>query len=199
MQQVIADRVQKTREQLRDWGTARIDTLQEKRETLLARKDEAVDKLTHRKEEAVDTAKERLITTQANVLEAAKGLLGWAGEQLGPRAEFVTRGEQALEEALVSLRAGHTATLPIEDYDALSVKKVTAALDAGEFGRMELRTIEAYETANKNRKTMLAELARRLEELETTEDAPTEEAESAAEEAETANEEPASQVDLDLN
>lgn len=199
MQQAITDRVQKTRDQIRDWSNARIDELQEKREALVARKDETVEQLaarkdevvdsistrkdevvetistrrdevvetiSTRKDEAVDTARERLITMQATVLESAKDMLGWAGEQLGPRAEFVKKGEEALEEALVSLRAGHSATLPIDDFDSLSVKKATAALDATDVDGTGLRTLRAYEAANKNRKTMLAELDRRLEELE---------------------------------
>ena len=174
MQQALTDRVTKTREQIRDWRSARIDDLQETRTTLIARKDEAFDKLTHRRDEAVDklstrradavdTARERLITVQTTVLEAARDMLGWAGEQIGPRAEFVKRGEAALEDALVSLRAGHSATLPIDDFDGLSVKKVVAALDASDIDATGLRTLHAYEASNKHRKTLLADLDRRLD------------------------------------
>ncbi len=165
MQQALADRFQTARDQIRSWRTARRDDLQETRQTLVAKKDEAVDTLLHRRDEAVDGAKEALITVQATVLETARDLLGWAGEQLGPRAEFVKRGEGALTEALVALRAGHSATLPIHDFDAMSVKNVVAALDAGSFDAIGLRTLKAYELANKNRKTLMAELDRRLSAL----------------------------------
>jgi hypothetical protein len=176
MQQAITDRIQTARNQIRDWRTARLDEIDEKRQTLVARKDEAVDTLItkkteavdtliHKKDEAVDGAKERLITVQATVLENARDLLGWAGDQIGPRAEFVKRGEEALEEALVALRAGHSATLPIDGFDGLSVKKAVAALDAGEFDGIALRTLRAYEAANKARKTMLADLDGRLADL----------------------------------
>ncbi len=165
MQQAITDRIQTARDQIRDWRTARLDEIDEKRQTLIHKKDEAVDTLIHRKDEAVDGAKERMITVQATVLENARDLLGWAGDQIGPRAEFVKRGEEALEEALVALRAGHSATLPIEGFDALSVKKAIVALDEGEFDGVALRTLQAYELANKARKTMLADLDRRLADL----------------------------------
>ncbi len=187
MQQAITDRIQTARDQIRDWRTARLDDIDETRQTLITKKDEAVDTLITKKDEAVDTlitkkdeavdtllnrkdeavdgAKERLITVQATVLENARDLLGWAGDQLGPRAEFVKRGEDALEEALVALRAGHSATLPIDGFDGLSVKKAIAALDAGQFDGIALRTLKAYELANKARKTMLADLDRRLADL----------------------------------
>ena len=154
MQQAITDRFQTARDQIRTWRDTRREELDEKRQTLITRK-----------EEAVDGAKERLITVQATVLETARDLLGWAGEQIGPRADFVKRGEQALNEALVSLRAGHRATLPIDGYDDLSVKKVTGLLDADAFDEIALRTLRAYEVDNKNRKTLLADLDRRLDAL----------------------------------
>lgn len=173
MQQAITDRFQTARDQIRSWRSARREEFDEKRQTLVARKDEAVGTLITRKDEAVDGAKERLITVEANVLETARDLLGWASEQLGPRAGFVKRGEDALTDALVSLRAGHRATLPLDGFDELSVKKAGAALDAGDFDEIALRTLRAYEVSNKNRKTLLADLDRRLAALDAV--APTDE------------------------
>ncbi len=58
------------------------------------------------------------------------------------------------------LRAGHRATLPLESFDTLTVKAVAAQLNGLDYD--DLRTLRAYEAANKKRKTLLADLDKRI-------------------------------------
>ena len=160
MQQVIVDRVEKTREQLKTLKDRSLDELQQRRSALLERATDA------RKngEEAVRTARKNgedaVHTAQVSVLETARDVLSWATE----RVEWtpLSRGEKALGDRLVELRSANVTTLPVDDYDELSVKKVVAALDAGAFDAEALQVIRAYEVANKNRVTLLREMDARL-------------------------------------
>lgn len=173
MQQGIIDRLGKTREQIHAFRertveelTQRADeTLSEARDRLKAGRaalDEQRERLVCRADEAIKEGQGALLTMQATVLESTRDALAWAGTQLGPKAEFVHRGERALTEALVALRAGHTATLPLAQFDTLSVKAVIDQLDAGTLDAQDLRTLRAYEGANKGRKTLLRELDKRV-------------------------------------
>ncbi len=148
----IIDRLEKTREQILNWGNDRLGSLKD-----------AGRGLETRRKDAVDASVGAVRNAEATVLETARDLLGKAGGALGDRAPFLKKGEEALNEALVSLRAGHHATLPIDGYDDLSVKKISKQLDG--LGLTDLRTLKAYETAHKARKTMLAEYERRLADL----------------------------------
>ncbi|MBJ96031.1 MAG: hypothetical protein CMP23_16325 [Rickettsiales bacterium] len=149
MQEAIIDRIETTRKQIRDWRTDQLGGLQERQRTLLKHG-----------ENALNSGKTALINLEANTLESARDLLAWASESLGPRASFLARGRDALDEALVALKAGHSATLPIEDFDQLSIARVLPQLDG--LSAAELRTLSHYETEHKNRKTLLAELDARI-------------------------------------
>ena len=61
-----------------------------------------------------------------------------------------------------SLRATQSklAQLPIDDYDELNVRKVADALDT--LDAWQLTRVRAYEVENKNRKTVLGAIDRRL-------------------------------------
>ena len=171
MQQVIVDRVEKTREQLKTFKDRSLDELQQRRSALLERAtdvrkngEDAVRTARKNGEDAVRTARKNgedaVHTAQVSVLETARDVLSWATE----RVEWtpLSRGEKALGERLVEMRSANAATLPIDGYDELSVKKVVAALDAGSFNAETLQVIRAYEVANKNRVTLLREMDTRL-------------------------------------
>jgi len=145
MQQAIIDRIESTRQQVTDWRSEQLHDLQDRQKTLLKHG-----------ESALHNGRGALRGLEANTLESARDLLAWAGDNLGERAAFLKRGKDALDEALVALRAGHSATLPIEDFDQLSIKKVRPLL--ADLGSAELRTLRAYEARNKDRKTLLTEL-----------------------------------------
>ncbi len=156
MQQAIIDRIGNTRKQITDWRSDHLEDLQQRQKNLLKQG-----------ESALHNGRGALRNIEANTLESARDLLAWAGDNLGSRASFLERGKDALDEALVALRAGHSATLPIEGFDLLSIKKLLPLL--GDLNCAELRTLRAYETKHKARKTLLTELdfriARTSEEL----------------------------------
>jgi hypothetical protein len=173
MQNVIVERVEKAREQIKTLRERSLNELQARKETL-----------THKADDAVHTSQEALLNAQATVLETTRDVLVWAGKQLSPLAEeteadaklraqaaamtdvalrYLSRGEKALDEAIVALRAGDAATLPLDGYDDLSVKKVIDALDAGTIDRGGLMVLRAYEAEHKNRVTLLRELDARIE------------------------------------
>ena len=179
MPQSIIERLEKTREQIRTWSTERIDELQEAQRTLQERRDSLVrqgkenlqegqkamaerrETLVRQGTEALDNSKGALRTAEATVLEAARDLLSRSAEALGDRAPFLKRGEEALGEALVALRAGHHATLPVEGYDDLSIKKLQPLV--AELDLAGLRTLRTYEANHKNRTTLLKQLDHRIE------------------------------------
>jgi DNA-binding transcriptional MerR regulator len=156
MQNNIRERLEKTRAQLKTWSTEAIEELQVRQKELSQKRDEVLRQGT----EAFDTGLGTVFGAEATVLETARGIISRARTGLGGRADFLKRGEDALTEALVALRAGHRATLPIAEFDGLSVKKAVALLDGLDFN--DLRTLRAYEEANKDRKTLLAELDKRI-------------------------------------
>jgi hypothetical protein len=63
---------------------------------------------------------------------------------------------------LRSSERGLEANLPLENYGALSVADITESLDG--LPRYALEQLRAFELLHKNRKTLLAELDRRLQE-----------------------------------
>jgi len=157
MQNNIRERLEKTRAQIKTWSNEALEELQTRQKDLTQRREDVLRQST----EAFDTGLATVLGAEATVLETAKDLLGRARNGLGGRGEFLKRGEDALTEALVALRAGHRATLPIEGFETLSVKKAIAKLDGLDYD--DLRTIRAFEEANKNRKTLLSELNKRIE------------------------------------
>lgn len=159
MQEKITERIEKTREQINSWRKDRASDLKETRETIKGHRDTIEtrrDELVKQGADALHAGRGSIRSIEANALESARDFLRWAGESLGPRADFLARGESALEEALVSLRAGHSATLAVANFDALAVKKVLPELKG--LSHNELRTLRFYEANNKNRKTLLREI-----------------------------------------
>ncbi len=175
------DRIEKTREQIKNWSTERLDEVQARqkelieqgeerlqagRKVLAERKDaltERTDALRKQADEALDHSVGALRTAEATVLEAARDLLARGADTLGDRAPFLARGEKALEEALVALRAGHKATLPIEGYTEGTVKDLLPKIEALDLAG--LRTVRAWEAAHKNRKTVLRAIDKHVEAL----------------------------------
>ncbi len=190
MQPNWMDRIEQTKTRVSEWGKPRLEDLQERQKTLnndlTAKKQEISDELQSRTkslseglesqkqalkdrrtqlrskgEEALENGRSALAQAEATVLETARDLLHRAQGPLGDRAAFLKRGEEALSEALVALRAGHHATLPIKDFDSLNVKTATAKLEGLDLGA--LRTVQTYEESNKARKTLLRAVALRIE------------------------------------
>ncbi len=149
MQEAIIDRLDNTRKQIKDWRSEQLTELQERQKNLLKQG-----------ETALHSSRGAIRVLEANTLESARDLLAWAGDTLGPRASFLARGREALDEALVALRSGHSATLPIEEFDKLSIKKLLPLLAPLE--APALRTLREYESRHKARKTLLAELDNRI-------------------------------------
>jgi hypothetical protein len=149
MQQTIIDRIDNTRKQITDWRSGQLQDLQSRQKDFVKQG-----------ETALHNGRGALRNLEANTLESARDMLAWAEDTLGTRASFLKRGKDALDEALVALRSGHSATLPIEDFDQLSIKKLMPLLSGLESA--ELRTLKAYESKHKARKTLLAELDSRI-------------------------------------
>ena len=177
MQQVIADQVQKTRDQMKNLADEARKGLDARRNAIEGRADEARKTAQRFIRDAqltvVETTRD-VVARAADVVEPSEdttGLLAKATALGKPAHDALARGEEALNERLVSLRASSEDTLPIADFDELSVKKVIAALDGGDFDALALRTLRAYEAANKDRVTLLRELDARLDELGTADEA----------------------------
>jgi|SaaInl4_150m_RNA_FD_contig_81_380212_length_747_multi_4_in_0_out_0_1 hypothetical protein len=178
MAATFLDRIEKTREQIKTWSTERLEDVQARQKALIEqgeerleaskkvlvdRKDQLIEKkdaLRQQADEALDNGVGAIRTAEATVLEAARDLLARSSDALGERAPFLARGEQALDDALVALRAGHHATLPIADFNELSIKKIEKQLDAVDAAG--LRTLLAFEEANKARKTLIKSLNKRI-------------------------------------
>jgi hypothetical protein len=175
MQANIKERLDKTREQIRNWGETRLDEIQNAQQQLAERKDALVNKGT----DALEAGKGAVRNAEATVLEATRDLLSRAADGLGERAPFLNRAEEALTDALVALRAGHRATLPIDGYDDLSIKKLLPLLEG--LNLTDLRTVLAYEECHKDRKTLKRELDSRIEALGGGDDEPEPGAEPVAE------------------
>lgn len=112
------------------------------------------------------------IVAETELFERVQDLLGKARSEVSARADFLTPAFHVAEQALSAVRtldaraqtlldkvfAGRQ--LPIADYNNLNVTEVTKALK--KLTRAELKVIEAYETRNKARKTILSEIAQLL-------------------------------------
>ena len=149
----ILERIGKGREQITGHIEERIEALQK-------RKSEILDQ----GEKAVNEGRGRIRVLEANALEQALDLLVKANDKLEDRSSLLKRGEEALEELLVSVRAGQSVTLPIDGFDELSIKKIRPFIE--DMDALNLRAIRAYETCNKNRVTLLREIDNRLEEID---------------------------------
>jgi hypothetical protein len=161
MQNPFIDRLEKTREQIVSWSNERFDELKTQSEGFASRRDE----LLSRGNTKFDQAAGALRGAEATVLETARDLLNRANETFDGKAAFLKRGAEALDEALTDLLAGRAATMPIEGFDALSIKKILPFL--ADLSAAQLGTVRVYEAANKARKTLLKELDARIEALGT--------------------------------
>ncbi len=167
MQNNIRDRFEKTRAQLKTWSNETLEELQARQKELTQEFQSRQHELSQKREDVLRQGSEvfdqglgAVLGAEATVLETARSLLSKARTGLGGRRIIIKRGEDALSEALVALRAGHRATLPIENYDDLSIKAIKLQLDGLDWN--DLRTLRAYETRAKGRKTLLKELDKRI-------------------------------------
>lgn len=145
----IRNRIEKRADEIRSAVDEKVTNLRQRRE-----------EMKKQGEEAVTAARDRIRTLEAETLEGALDLLGKARNTLGDRATVLSKGEEALSELLVSVRAGQAATLPIENFDELSIKKITPFLDG--LALIDLKALRAYEADHKNRVTLLKDLDERI-------------------------------------
>ena len=146
----ILERLGKGREEIQERIEDQIGALQERQR-----------QLKERGERAVSEGRDRFRALEAGALEQALELLVRANDKLD--AAVLKRGEEALEELLVSVRAGQASTLPIEGFDELSIKKIKPHFEA--MSVVDLKSIRAYEASNKNRVTLLRAIDAHLEEI----------------------------------
>jgi hypothetical protein len=147
--ETIRTRFEKRADEIRNVVDEKVTNLRQRREDIQ-----------HKGEEAVSAARGRIRNLEAETLEGALELLGKARNTLGDRATVLSKGEDALSELLISVRAGQAETLPIANFDDLSIKKVRPFLDG--LAMIDLRALHAYESSNKNRVTLLKELDERI-------------------------------------
>ena len=116
--------------------------------------------LSRQGEERLDAAKDRIRTAEVDGLAGALSLLGRARTRLGDRVTVLKKGEDALGDLLVTLRAGRAVTLPVEGFDALSIKRTLPLLE--DLNSADLQVLRLYELAHKNRVTLIRELDDRI-------------------------------------
>ena len=168
----------KTREQLTTWTTQGREQFEERRDVIIGHKDrlleqgeaelharrdallERRDALVRQTEEVGRLSRETLLNVEATALEGARDILVRVEDSVGPRASFLRKGREALDDAIVQVRSSYAGGLGIADYDDLSIKRITPHLET--LDGTALRTLRAYEAENKNRKTLLKLLDERL-------------------------------------
>ena len=116
--------------------------------------------LSRQGEERLDAAKDRIRTAEVDGLAGALSLLGRARTRLGDRVTVLKKGEDVLGDLLVTLRAGRAVTLPVEGFDALSIKRTLPLLE--DLNSADLQVLRLYELAHKNRVTLIRELDDRI-------------------------------------
>ena len=116
--------------------------------------------LSRQGEERLDAAKDRIRTAEVDGLAGALSLLGRARTRLGDRVTVLKKGEDALGDLLVTLRAGRAVTPPVEGFDALSIKRTLPLLE--DLNSADLQVLRLYELAHKNRVTLIRELDDRI-------------------------------------
>ena len=127
--------------------------LQDAQETVLA----TIDTAKTRAQERVELVKESGIDRAFGIVESSlKITRRWA------TAGNLQTPEKRIQKALADVRAKRRSYLApnVDAYDELNVKEVTDALD--ELTRVELQKARRYEIANKNRKTVLTAIDKRL-------------------------------------
>jgi hypothetical protein len=115
-------------------------------------------------EKTLFAARDRIRVVEVEGLESAADLIGRARTRLGERATVLKRGEEALNELIVNVKAGQEVTLPLEGFDDLSIKKIEPHLDG--LALSDLRVLRLYEVENKNRVTLIKEIDARIEALD---------------------------------
>jgi seryl-tRNA synthetase len=144
----IIEKLEKSREQI----TGRLEALQKRQREII-----------NQGEKAVSEGKDRMRVIEATALTQALELVAMTNDKLEDRSAILKRGEEALGDLLVTVRAGQESTLPIEDFDGLSIKKLRPYIE--ELDAINLRAVRVYESANKNRITLLREIDAQLEDL----------------------------------
>lgn len=147
--ETLRSKIEKRADEIRNVVDEKVTNLRQRREDIQ-----------HKGEEAVSAARGRIRHLEAETLEGALELLGKARNTLGERATVLQKGEEALSELLVNLRAHDASALPIANFDDLSIKKVLPCLDG--LALIDLRSLRAYEAEHKNRVTLLKDLDERI-------------------------------------
>jgi hypothetical protein len=146
----IIERLEKGRDQITGHIEDRIEALQRRQRAIF----------THG-EKAVTEGKGRIRVIEVSALTQALDLLAKTNDKIEDRSSLLKRGEETLEDLLVSVRSAQPSTLPIEDFDGLSIRKLRPFI--GELDAIDLKSVRAYEAANKNRITLLREIDAQLE------------------------------------
>jgi ElaB/YqjD/DUF883 family membrane-anchored ribosome-binding protein len=144
--------IQKKVEKSRESFNARIQRAAERRQ-----------ELRDRGEAVLEQGRARIHTLESMMVQQAHELIARANDSLGDRAPILGKGEQALADMVVTLRAEDATTLPLEGFDELSIKKIEPHLEG--FNELDLRTLRAYEAKNKNRVTLLRKIDDQIEAL----------------------------------
>ena len=152
-------------DQAQDWSQERLTELDGKSEGFRQQGEE----IRKHSEEFINQAQGTVRGAEATVLELAREMLVRGRQTLGPKAEFLQKGEEAIDEVLVGVRSGHTATLPVADFDGMNVKKAVSAI--ADLDLISLRTLRAYEVRSKNRVTLLRAIDKRMGQLQPTAEA----------------------------
>ena len=139
-----------------------IDKIQEQARKAETRTREQIKELQQRSRDLVERGgeniKEQAEPLRRTVSQAEVQALDTVGEWLdrlhqatGERAEWLDKGRSFLGQVAKDIQQGNLTVddLPIDDYDALGVKKITTLLQA--LAPEQRETIRAYEAAHKNR------------------------------------------------
>ncbi len=123
------------------------DRIREAPERITARRQEVGRRVRGRLSNLRDESEERAWDLERRALEAAEDLLEKAADLPG-MGRVAPSAEKKVQERLQSITQP-----PIDDYDALNVKRICAALRGMQ--HVDLAKVSRYEEAHKNRKTVL--------------------------------------------
>jgi hypothetical protein len=117
-----------------------------------------------RRSEGLSEARYELLRDQRDQLEKLREERRMLTEELerdsGERRRLMEYLEETDPRLMENYRRGFRPQFPIEGYEELAVEEISARLDA--LSTEDLRKVRDYEERNKNRKTILEQLDRRI-------------------------------------
>ena len=131
------------------------------KETMVKLQDDVMQRATDAKRD-IESGRERLRDESLSTLyEVGKNALERAAD-LAAKVDVLAGPSEKLQQEAAELESAQEAlTKPaLADYDTLNVKEVIAGFD--DLSAYDLEKIERYEKNNKNRKTILREVEKRL-------------------------------------